>query len=497
MPRWFLLLAFPVVLGFACVTVTMAARELDPATQYQRAEAARHDAAMNAIAEAEAEERARVLAPALALAGAIGAVGGSVTLVVLLAVYAWHRLQFVDVAGVSVSRQLALQGATLPAALITVEGRALASVEAARNPAPALPPGLRSYSPRYTNRGEGPAGARGQAAPVIAPTQALPAPAQPVPSLVRVLATRPANEVIVGYERNGKALTLSLDAIRATLVVGGPGTGKSTTVAAVAAQLAAMRAQFFVVDPHGRRADSLTWRLAPLGNRLAMCVATPEEAVGVLRAVTDELERRISGEEGDPLMLLVDELNSMGQGAWTEVGAQVAALTERLAREGRKMSMGVIGAAHLANVGSLGSHFAYTTSTVIAHHTVPDGVRRFVGPDLARQTRHLERGEVLVSYPGGWDLLRVPRAEPSDIMQAVATLPAPGGCPQPVQPTTGATTPETVVDEATARRDRIEELNALGYSRNEISRQVFGHKDDGTLDEIRAVLGPVKQGREE
>ena len=53
------------------------------------------------------------------------------------------------------------------------------------------------------------------------------------------------------------------------------------------------------------------------------------------------------------------------------------------------------------------------------------------------------------------------------------------------------------VDEATARRDRIEELNALGYSRNEISRQVFGHKDDGTLDEIRAVLGPVKQGREE
>lgn len=495
MPRWFVLLAFPLVLAFVCVTATMAARELDPATAMQRAEAARHEAEMNRIAEAEAAERARVLAPALALAGALLAVGLAGTAVVLGGIYAYHRLQFVDVQGISVSRQLALEGVTVPAMQMTVSANGTARIEQARNPAPVLPANLRSFSPRYANREAAPR----HPAPVTASTPALPAPAVSVPTLTQVLAARPAGQVIVGYERDGQALTLGLDAIGATLVVGERRMGKSSTVASLAAQLAAMRAQFFVVDPHGQRDDSLAWRLAPLGSRVAMCVSTPAEASGVLRAVTGELERRIGGEEGDPCVLLVDELNSMTVGAWTDVGQEVAALAQRLALEGGKLGMGVIAAAHLPNVASVGSHFAYGATTVIAHRVVSTLVSRFVGPDLARQTRRLERGQAVITYPGGWDLLRMPRAEPGDVMQAVATLPAPGGCAQPVaqpQPTTGATTPETVVDETTARRNHIEELAALGYSRNRISLDVFGHKDDGTMNEIRAVLGPVEQGKE-
>ena len=245
MPRWFAILGFLLVLGFVCIAVGVAARELDPATAYQRAEAARHDAAMNAIAEAEAQERARVLAPALALAGAVLALGASGVLVVLGAVYAWHRLQFVDVQGVSVSRQLALDGATVPAMLLTVATTGQARIEAARNPAPALPPGLRSYSPKYANRGEG-RGARGQGQPAALPAPTETRPALPVPSLAQALATRPTDQVVVGFERNGTPLTLGLDAIGATLVVGERRTGKSTTVAVLAAQLAAMRAQFFL-----------------------------------------------------------------------------------------------------------------------------------------------------------------------------------------------------------------------------------------------------------
>lgn len=492
MPRWFAILGFLLVLGFVCSAVGVAARELDPATQAQRAEAARHEAALNRIAEAEAAERARVLAPALALAGAVLALGASGVLVVLGAVYAYHRLQFVDVAGVSVSRQLALQGATLPAMMTVVTANGLAGIEAARNPAPMLPANLRSYSPRYANRE---IAAPRQASPVTAsPAPALPAPSQPVPTLAQVLRARPANEVIVGYERDGAPVSLGLDAIGASLIVGERRMGKSSTVAAIAAQLASMDATLFVIDPHAAQGDSLAQRLAPLGRRLAMCVATPEEASGVLRAVTGELEQRIGGDTGNPVLLLVDELNSMTVGTWADVGIQVAELAQRLAREGGKMGMGVIAAAHLTHVGSIGSHFAYTASTVIAHRTVPAGVTRFLGPDLARQTRHLQRGQALVSYPGGWNILRIPRAEPGDILQAVATLPAPAGCPQPVQPTTGATTSETVVDETTTRRNRIQALADLGYSRNRISLEVFGHKDDGTMNEIRAVLGPVQEG---
>lgn len=489
MPRWFVLLALPLVLGFACVTATATLRELDPATQAARAEAARHDAAMNAIAEAEAEQRARILAPALALAGALLAVGGSGVLVVLLAVYVYHRWRFVDVAGVSVSRQLALEGATLPAMLMTVSTNGQARIEAARNPAPALPPGLRSYSPRYANREATP-----PRQPQALPAQATPTerPAVAVPTLAQVLATRPAREVVVGYERNGDALALGLDAIGATLVVGQRRTGKSNTVAVLTAQLVAMRAQVFGVDPHAQAmsADSLARRLAPLGNRVALWASTPAEAEGVLRAVTSELERRIAGEEGDPCILLVDELHSLTFGPWAEVGAEVTRLAQRLAEEGGKLAMGMIAAAQIPNVDSLGGHLAYTASTVVVHQAVPDTVRRFVGRDLARQAPTLARGQVLVKHPGGWGILSVPRAEPSDLAQAVMSLPALGG--GTTTGDTGGATSEQVVDAATSRRHRIQELASLGYSRNRISQEIFGHKDEGTLNEIRAVLGPVE-----
>ena len=503
MPRWFVLLAFPVVLGFACVAATMAARELDPATAYQRAEAARHDAAMNAIAEAEAQERARVLAPALALAGAVGAVGVTCLLLTLGAVYAYHRYQFVNVQGVSVSRQLALAGATYPAMMTVVTANGQAAIEAARNPAPLLPSGLRSYSPRYANRE---LAAPRQASPVTASPALPPPPAPPVPTLAQVFAARPANEVIVGYERDGHPVSLDLDAIRATLVIGGPRTGKSTTVAAVAAQLAAMRAQFFVVDPHAltASADSLARRLAPLGNRVALCVSAPAEAEGVLNAVTSELERRLAGEEGDPCILLVDELNSMTVGAWADVGAQVAALAQRIAREGGKMGMGVIAAAHLADVASVGSHLAYTTSTTIVHRAVPEGVRRFIGPDLARQARHLGKGEVLVSHPTGWGLLRVPRAEPGDIMQAVALLPRleRGTVLEPgtTEPPSSALSAENRSQEprfpielrplTEAEAEAVRHMRANGMSKTAINHTVFGgYKNDRTWAMIDDALG--------
>lgn len=489
MPRWFAILGFLLVVGFVCSAVGVAARELDPATQAQRAEAARHEAEMNRIAEAEAAERARVLAPALALAGAVLALGASGVLVVLLAVYAYHRYQFVNVQGVSVSRQLALAGATYPAMFAHVTANGQAAIEAARNPAPTLPSGLRSYSPRYANRE---LAAPRQASPVTASPALPPPPSQPVPTLAQVLRARPANEVIIGYKRNGDAVSLGLDSIGATLVVGQRRTGKSTTMAFLAAQLAAINSQFFVIDPHAPLQDSLAQRLAPLGRRLAMCVATPEEASGVLRAVTSELERRRAGEQSDPLFLFVDELNTMTLGEWAAVGEQVSALAKRLALEGGKMGMGVISAAHLVDMSNVGSHFAYTASTVLAHRSVPSAVSRFVG-DMAQHVRNLGTGEIVAVYPGDRAMLRVPRAEPQDILQAVALLPAPGGCPPPVQPTTGATTPETVVDETTARRNRIQALADLGYSRNRISLEVFGHKDDGTLNEIRAVLGPVQE----
>lgn len=504
MPRSFAILGSLLALALVIFLLMLAVQEYSPVTQYQRLEAARHEAAMNRIAEAEAFERGQLLTPLLALAAGILALGGSVAAVTLLGIYALHRLQFVDVTGVSVSRQLALDGATVPAMMVTVSAAGQASIEAARNPAPILPANLRSYSPRYSSRGEG-AGARSQGRaeiPALAPSPPALGPVA-VPTLAQVLAARPPREVVVGYERSGDPLTLGLDAIGATLVVGQRRMGKSTTVAVLATQLAVMRAQFFGVDPHGARDDSLARRLAPLGNRVALWATTPAEAEGVLRAVESELARRIAGEEGDPCVLLVDELHSLTLGPWADVGAEIARLAQRLAEEGGKLGMGVIAAAHLANVDSLGGHLAYTASTVITHQAVPDTVRRFVGPDLARQTRHLARGEVLVKHPAGWGLLRVPRAEPSDIMQAVATLPRlePGTVREPgtAEPPVPALAAENRSQEprfpielrplTEGETEAVRRMRAGGMSLTAINYAVFGnYKNDRTWKIIETAL---------
>jgi hypothetical protein len=81
----------------------------------------------------------------------------------------------------------------------------------------------------------------------------------------------------------------------------------------------------------------------------------------------------------------------------------------------------------------------------------------------------------------------------ADAMRQVALLPQTVVQPQP-QPQLAtdnsrvveATQPATV-------EERIRALAALGMNRNDISRQVFGHKDGGTMDHIRAVLGPVQE----
>lgn len=333
--------------------------------------------------------------------------------------------------GVSLGRQLAVEGATLPAYQTAVVLHGQAHIEKAKQPPPLLP-GAKFTDARKVVYG-------GKAAPVALPElpQAPllpPPPSQPIPTLAEAVRTRPQDGIIVGYDRERQPLTLGLDDIGATLVVGEGRTGKSSTVAAVTAQLAAMNAQFFVIDPHARLQDSLAMRLAPLGDRVALCVSTPEESEGVLRAVTDEYTRRLAGEGGDPVFLLVDELNTMTTGRWAGVGEAVAELTQQLAREGGKMGMGVMAIAHLATVQSLSSHLGYVARTVLAHRTVPTSITKWVEPDLARRVRDLGKGELLAVYPGGHRLVRVPRSEPDDVKAAVASFLPTCEAPAPALP---------------------------------------------------------------
>jgi hypothetical protein len=321
--------------------------------------------------------------------------------------------------GVSVGRQWAIEGATLPAYMQAVLLHGQADVERAKQAPPVLPGAKFTDARKVVYGGRTVSPALPPLTPELLPP---PAPSLPIPSLAEVMNLRPKDGVIVGYDRERTPLTLSLDAIGACLVIGEGRTGKSSTVAAITTQLAAMGSTLFLIDPHAQLRDSLAMRLAPLGDRLAMVVSTPEQAEGVLHAVTREFQDRLNGDTGNPVFLLVDELNSMTSGLWDGVGEAVSDLAKQLAFQGGKMQMGIIAIAHLATVQGMGSHLAYGARTVLAHRTLTNNISKWVPSHLARQVRDLGRGELLAVHEGGNALLRVPRSEPEDVQAAVATF---------------------------------------------------------------------------
>ena len=512
------LLGFVVFMAFATATsvsAVFALREADPATRALRAEQAQHEAAMNRIREAEAAsaaDRAATFWSGVLDAAVIGArivlAGAPLAALAVLALFVvgryTHTRAFVEVEGVPVSRQLAMQGATVPMALMQVELYGQAAIAAAQNPRLDVPRDLRHLSVKYGN----------QAAPRVLPTPpAAPALGRPpekpaaTPSLVDVARLARPDEVVLGLLPSGQPRSMGLDALGATLIVGERGSGKSTTLAALAGLCALnLRAALFVVDRHARLRDSFTQRIGPLASSLAYPVGVSAADIGsILTVFETELEERLAGRSGGACVLVVDEVTDLYlDPTMSEIGERLGVLSQRLAAAGRKMDLGIMAAAQLSDRDSLGGHFAYAASTFVAHRCTPDLVRRFLGREAARPLLTLANGEVVARCQGAIERLRVPYATSADFEQishltrrlgsGASDSASWGGAQpaQPVQPPTGATTESVVVDETTARRNRIRDLAALGYSRNKISYTVYGHKDDGTMDEIRAVLGPAE-----
>ena len=496
MPRWFVLLLFPLVLGFAAVTATVALRELDPATAVMRAEAARHEAEMNRVAEAEAEQRARILAPALALAGALLAVGASGTLVTLLAVYALHRLRFVDVAGVSVSRQLALEGATLPAMLVTVQARGLAQVEAARNPAPQLPSGLRSYSPRYATRPlttdhRPPTTANALAAPVERPTVAVPAWDRIAAS--GILASR--GDWLVGFDPSGKpVLSPGWSAWVHAAIAGLSRSGKTNTARLMLAQAALRGMRLVVFDPHAGHLDGLGSGLDEWPALLAPVASTAAAMLDLTRQVDGWLN---GGGNGHETLIVVDEWTRLFDGGVPpDTRDALTRAASGLVTSGAKFGL------HLAVIGQgwtvdAATHVRDGLQMAYLHKLRPDQARLVTNSRPPALTDNLPTGQAYLWHEGEWQRVGLPRITAED-MRSVVRLPAAGvtsrevAQPQP-QPQPATDNPAVVEAAPPATvEERIRALAALGMNRTDISRQVFGHKDGGTMDQIRAVLGPVE-----
>jgi hypothetical protein len=239
--------------------------------------------------------------------------------------------------------------------------------------------------------------------------------------------------------------------------------------------------------------------------------SSADAIAGLARNLRSEVEWRKQGGQGAPILFAADEWSALMRSSAAE---ELSALMEAIGQEGRKFGIFPLLCGQVWTVDRVGgSALRDVLASSFVHRSKP-GQARLLAPGLGNDVFHLPVGHAFLNMTNG-DTMRVavPRVTRADLDRVVDMLPAPvahrsdrpsWGSVQPTQPvppvvldvqpventapvsTSGATT--TTTDPAKERRQRILELHAAGWSRNKISFEVFGHKDDGTMSEIRDIL---------
>jgi len=163
----------------------------------------------------------------------------------------------------------------------------------------------------------------------------------------------PPYTAVLGLDGEGMPLLLRLSSPEAAhvLVAGTTGSGKTALLRSMAFSLALFnrphRLQLALVDPKRRGLEALSC-LPHLGWPLA---EDPEEAVGLLRHVVAEMERRDRERRHTPrLVLMVDEMADLIQMG----GGEVEKLMTRVAQRGRQAGVHMIAATQRPTAKLLG-----------------------------------------------------------------------------------------------------------------------------------------------
>ena len=146
--------------------------------------------------------------------------------------------------------------------------RGEARIAAARTP---MLPQTLTYAPHYSARNDRPP----EEPPALAE-------ARPVPSFGELLSRGELGQgrpVVLGYLPSGEPVTGGIEAMVSTAIAGVSGSGKTTTLRFLTAQLALKGAKFAVLDPHAAAGDeSLASTLAPLAGAFVCSPASDQRA---------------------------------------------------------------------------------------------------------------------------------------------------------------------------------------------------------------------------
>jgi len=280
-----------------------------------------------------------------------------------------------------------------------------------------------TYSPHVSYRG-------GQAGAQDAPSQ-LPA-AFNVPSFAELAQGGQLGRdecLLVGYDmETQQAVYEPFDAFYSSAVSGKTGSGKTTTIRSIAAQMVMAGAQLVVCDPHMGSEQSTATSLLPLrAHMLIEPVSVPVQIVAALELVRSKgRERKRVGQAGNIILLIVDELNAIMR---TDAAQFVAQTLEEIAQEYRKYAIYALCIGQIWSARSMGGYSDLRDSfaSAVVHRTDPAQARYLISNDDARSVGKLEPGQMVFSKTNGdvWRLA-VPNCTKTDI-ERIAVVPSRAG----------------------------------------------------------------------
>lgn len=197
-------------------------------------------------------------------------------------------------------------------------------------------------------------------------------------------------QFFLGMRHNGQARIGTWDEYKSVLIIGDSSSGKTNSIAQLIAQAVQGGAQLVICDPHANKRDSLKNKIMPalapyLYPGTGVAVQHPE-ILHQVHLVRDLLERRVAGETGPDIVLVVEEWNRLQRDA--RIAEELALIGETLGQEGRGFGVfGVFGAQTMIgfakNKRAFISYLVHRCDEIEARQVIPAPYAKLT-PDLPK-----------------------------------------------------------------------------------------------------------------
>lgn len=272
--------------------------------------------------------------------------------------------------------------------------------------------------------------------PVVQEAQTVNAAPPNARALISQGAVGRGEEILLGFDGEGQQIRRTWKQIKAVLILGLQGGGKTTTACWLLLQVVLAGGRIALIDKHAQsEEDSMAAKLEPLAGFFACPIGgNPATALEVIAYVRKVFDDRLNGASCDfGLILVVDEFSAIVRqagtdGPWAEVADTLLPLLEDLNMEGRKHKVYALCIGQVANASRTGgSEVRDTFNTRIVHSMREKQAQLLSLTEFKQEIARLEIGQAYVDMEGAREpfFARIPYVSEADLNFVAGSLVAP------------------------------------------------------------------------